>query len=469
MPKRPLVSLFFSDRKIQVLQLDSRLQKVKKHATLDLPDDLIVRHKVTDHIALGKILQNTWDKLGIKERSVGIIIPEFSTFAKVIKVPRIDTGDLDEAVKWQAQEFLPGSQKDMVMDWKIVRRQEKEYEILVAAVGREILESYVKSAENAGFFPQIVETPSLAISRVVPEKTKRALVVYANIGEAILVLIEDGAIVGSSIVSSSDQDDIVKTATRIVAHYGEHEIEKILIGGLDVKADLANKLQKALGKPTEGITTRAKGLTSDELQHYLIPISLQFREPSEPADPGTINLMPIYLVTRYKSAKERTQLWGLNLTITLFVWMCLIVVVGTYIFLNQTLGDLKRVNNAQSDIANQRVQAAKMVNEVNSLSERVVKINNASTYPQIVLNDISGSTPAGVSVEDYNLDLDRGTVELRGTAVDRLSLINFKQRLEENPKVSEVLIPISSFQVESNIKFSLSYKYSTALEQIPNN
>jgi len=122
MMNKSFISLSISSQKLQVLQLNSGKDKVQKASTIDLPEGLISNHRVSDKQYLAKILKGVWKKVGLKEKTVGIVIPEFSTFIKQLTLPKLETVELDEAVQWQARDFLPTKVSNMSMDWKVVQR-----------------------------------------------------------------------------------------------------------------------------------------------------------------------------------------------------------------------------------------------------------------------------------------------------------------------------------------------------------
>ena len=76
-----------------------------------------------------------------------------------------------------------------------------------------------------------------------------------------------------------------------------------------------------------------------------------------------------------------------------------------------------------------------------------------------MLNGIYTSKPPGVKIIKYALDLDKGLISLQGQATDRLTLINFKESLEKLDDFENVEIPISSFEAETNLEFSLTFSY----------
>lgn len=49
---------------------------------------------------------------------------------------------------------------------------------------------------------------------------------------------------------------------------------------------------------------------------------------------------------------------------------------------------------------------------------------------------------------------------LNGISSNRTSLIDFEKKLEAVPEITQVTIPISSFEKEADLEFQLSFQYS---------
>lgn len=458
MLKKSFVSLSFSSHKFQVLQLNSAKNKIVKFASIDLPAGQIENFKVKDKAALAATLKNVWTKLGIREKSVGIIIPEFSTFTKLFSLPKLETAELDEAVRWQAQEFLPSEPKDMVVDWKIVKRLKDKYQILVVAMDKEVLKGYVNSAEHAGLYPQVVETPSISLVRISDKDSGGKLIVYNNFGEGILIIAEEEKIFASSVVSLTNLDEIARTAKQIIGHYKEVKVEKVMIGGSRIPAELPKRLEKDIGVPVSWIKPNVSGISTENAQEYLVPISLQLKELAEPSDENTVNLLPTDLVKKYEKERIKHQIWGLTLFVTLVVWISFFTTLGFYMFFGQQIENLKQ-KNTLSKIPPAQAEVIEQVSKTNALADKVLRITNANIPIEPVFNSIDKARPTGISISRYMVDLETGKIEIIGTSATRQTLIDFKQQLEEVEDFSLVQIPLSSLEVESNFQFRINFSY----------
>jgi type IV pilus assembly protein PilM len=460
MAAKSFVSIYFSPSKLQVLKLSGSKKAVGKFGSFDLPKGLVMDYGVGDVRALSEMIKKIFSSLGIREKSVGLVVPEFSSFIKSIKLPKLGQEDLDEAVRWQAQEFLPAAASEMTMDWKMVKESPHEYQILSVAMKKEVLAGFVDAASEAGLLPLVVETPSLSLVRLSDTATQGRLIIYANFGETVVVVAEGPKILGSSIVNAAEGTDVIQTAQSAIRHYKDVQIEKVLLGGSEATSELMEHLGKSLGKPVEQIKMAVSGLPAQDQQKYLIPYSLQLISTAGPEEETTINLLPSKWVRKYLNKKLKLQILSLIIISSLFIWGSL----GVSAFLYFYLASQEKVLSADSAVSSVKLpdELSKKVEEINKSIKKMETITSASIYPQDVLNPIFASRPVGVTLFEYKIDLETGKVTLIGIASDRASLLTFKENLEKNEDFSLVQIPVSSFEAEADLEFVANFIYLPA-------
>lgn len=463
--EKTLASIFFSGEKILIAELDSGKKNVKKVASIDLPNGVILKNKVADKQKLAEVLTSIWNKNSIRAKDVGLIIPEFSTFTKLITLPKLPIGELGEAVSWQAQEYLPTGTSDMVLDWKILGRSDTATEVLMVAVQKSILMDFADATVLAGLFPIAVETPSISIGKIINcENGYVALIVGA--GEMLVVSGEKNKILSTSVAEKLKDNDVVASIAKIMKHYDKVSFKNIYIGGEAINNDFVQTLKNNLKVEVSVLNPSVKGLEPIDVQKYLIPISMLKKPVSEPLDPSTINLLPGSLVDKYQKQKNRTQVWSLTLTITVFVWVSFLVVLGTYMVITQQIATLKLYSQTYDQIIEERKTAEVQANRINKVVSDILNIKTATVFPESVLNKIFVAKPSGVALVSYDLDLDKGIIALRGTSVDRQSLVEFKENLEKVEDFGAVNIPISSFEEVVDLLFTINFIY-IPLQQEP--
>ena len=82
MAAKSFVSIYFSPAKLQIVKLSANKKRVEKFATVDLPPGLVMDYGVGNPRPLSDVIKKTFASLGIREKSVGLVVPEFSSFIK---------------------------------------------------------------------------------------------------------------------------------------------------------------------------------------------------------------------------------------------------------------------------------------------------------------------------------------------------------------------------------------------------
>jgi predicted nucleic acid-binding protein len=334
----------------------------------------------------------------------------------------------------------------------------EELKVLVVAVLKDVLGGYVRSAHLAGLFPLVVETPALSLVRFSESKETGFLFIHESEGGAIIIISQGQGIVGSSSLTQNNQDEVIKVAWQMIKHYKEVVVEEILVGGSGINSGVVEGLKKSLGKEVLFIKPSVGGVDANVFQEYMIPISLLLKDPTEPADETTVNLLPPELVKKYEREKIKHQIWSLTLFVSLIVWISFFTALGVYLFLGMQLA-LIRQEEVLTQIPPEKAEYISQVEEINKISTKVLSVTSARVYPETIINAISKARPPGVTILRYRINMETGSIELIGTSQTREFLIEFKDSLEENIDFSLVHIPISSFEKESDLEYVANFSY----------
>lgn len=452
-------SLCFYRKKLQIVLLNREGTGVQVASVLDLPDGAVANFRVIRTDILASLLIEAWKQLGIEERYVGITIPEFSTFSKTISLPLLPKDELDEAVRWQAKEFSPGGGNDVVMDWKIVRKERNTYQILVVAIAEPILTGYVSAVSEAGLHPLVVETPSLSLERLVRKANEDIgkLIIYTNFGEAVLACVRGMEIIGSAVVPSIQPEYIAATAAQMTVHYKDTPVQKIFLGGVEFTEAHITAI-KRLGQPVEWLNPGVESITPLDAQSFLIPISNQRKEPLPPKDDRTVNLLPPNLVTLYENLRFYRQVWMAVIVLSFVIWGSFITATASLIVSQSEIAAMKR----SVEVPGISKQVETRVHEINALSAMILKILSASHDPMTIRTQVQQARPDGVEITEEQVNLDTGSILVKGLAKDRSSLLEFKQKLEQVDDFADVFVPLTYLTQSESIPFSIELTYKNA-------
>ncbi len=133
--------------------------------------DRIIEEK--DFIALSDIIRKLVKQIGIYSKEVNLSIPESIVFTRIVKFPLLSDEEVDAAVKWEAEQYIPIPVAEAVIQYTILGKDQttQQTSILLVASPKNVVEKYIKVLRMAGLTPIIAETELTALSRsLLPEK-----------------------------------------------------------------------------------------------------------------------------------------------------------------------------------------------------------------------------------------------------------------------------------------------------------
>ena len=99
----------------------------------------------------------------ITTRRVALAIPAYRTFTRSLNLPGLRTGELDEAVQLEAEQYISLPLEELYLDYEVVKRTADALELFVVAVPRKIVDSYLELTQILGLETVLIE-PTLSSS-----------------------------------------------------------------------------------------------------------------------------------------------------------------------------------------------------------------------------------------------------------------------------------------------------------------
>lgn len=104
----------------------------------------------------------------IDTRRVAASLPIANTFNRILSFPQMDKRDLDDAVRLEAEQYIPMPIDELYLDYEIAHQAaDGSIEILLVATPRPIVDSYIKLFDLLDLEPSLLETSISAVSRMV--------------------------------------------------------------------------------------------------------------------------------------------------------------------------------------------------------------------------------------------------------------------------------------------------------------
>jgi type IV pilus assembly protein PilM len=134
----------------------------------DIPKGLIEDGEIKDVEEVASLIKKTLADSKpnpIKSKFVVYSIPEPKGFIRVVDIPDTEESETEEAIRYEAEQLFPIDIGESYLDWQILSRNSDALKILVAAVPKQLVDSYSSVLRSAGLVPVAAEIESIAITR----------------------------------------------------------------------------------------------------------------------------------------------------------------------------------------------------------------------------------------------------------------------------------------------------------------
>lgn len=170
--------LDISDLSLKIVKLKKSPFK-KENSTLALSSfceekmkpGLIEAGKIKNEEDMVKIIKRALRKVKgekLETNSVVASLPEEKAFLQVIQLPKMEKKELRRAVFYEAENYIPLPLEEVYLDFQVIppfSNSLDHTDVLIAALPRETVDSYVSILKKAGLQPKALEIESLAIAR----------------------------------------------------------------------------------------------------------------------------------------------------------------------------------------------------------------------------------------------------------------------------------------------------------------
>jgi type IV pilus assembly protein PilM len=165
--------LDISDSSLKIAKLKERggFLTLASFGEAEIAPGIVEKGKIQNEDSLVKIIKKALVKVRgeeLKTNQVIASLPEEEAFLEVIQLPKMEEEELKEAVYLEAENYIPLSIEDVYLDFQVippVYNHLDHIDLLIAALPKKIIDSYVSCFKKAELQPQILEIESLAIAR----------------------------------------------------------------------------------------------------------------------------------------------------------------------------------------------------------------------------------------------------------------------------------------------------------------
>ena len=201
---KPVFGLDVGYSSLKVMEIDSmpgKRQGVTGYGVINFDHAAVKDGVILDPEPLAKAARTLFDHHLVGEittNRVNISVPAAHTFTRTMSLPALNQKDLLEAVRLEAEQYIPVPIDDLYLDYMVARRTNESTEVLAVAVPKKVADSYLALTRLLGLDAVCMESTISAGGR---------LFVQAEQSDVPTVLIDFGSM--STDITIYDQGIIV--------------------------------------------------------------------------------------------------------------------------------------------------------------------------------------------------------------------------------------------------------------------
>lgn len=171
-----------------------------------------------------------------------------------------------------------------------------------------------------------------------------------------------------------------------------------------------------------------------------------------------INLVPKKLKDEFKMEKISMSLNKIMVVFLIFVFFSYIALLGLSYYLKTVQDELDFiVKNTNKDSE----EYEKEVIEINTNTQYISEVQSDYTYWSKLYYSIGQTINKDLRFNSISIDKEASKVSINGHAATRQSLLDFKDQIEKNIYLSDIVFPIKTLFEKEDIDFSINATISS--------
>jgi len=157
-----------------------------------LHPETIVDGVIMDSGTVISAIQQIFSENQIKTKDVVVAVSGHSVIVKKIRVARMKPEELEEAIPFEAEQYVPYAIEDVNLDFQVLENADpnaNELDVLLVAVKKDIVNDYLSIISTAGLNAVVVDVDAFALENAFElayEPDREQVIGLVNLGAAVM-------------------------------------------------------------------------------------------------------------------------------------------------------------------------------------------------------------------------------------------------------------------------------------------
>lgn len=183
--------------KVALLEKTKNTLILQGYGQAVLPKGVIINNAIIDAKTFYFVLNQLLEKPQFGEINTNRVVaslPEAKSFVRVIQIPLMTDAEAENAVPFEAENFIPMPIDQVYLDWQKIGVVGEKTNVLIVASPKETVDKYLDILDKANLKPVAFEVESQSCCRAVISKENKETALIADIqgSRSGLIMVEDG-------------------------------------------------------------------------------------------------------------------------------------------------------------------------------------------------------------------------------------------------------------------------------------
>ncbi len=235
---KSIVGLDIGSSSVKIVELVSRSRGVElQHVGVaPLPPEAIVQGAFLNSGAIVDAIARAVEESGIKNKNVATAVSGHSVIVKKISLPMMTRDELEESIRWEAEQYIPFDINEVNLDFQILESGDVEgqMDVLLVAAKKDLIDDYVQVISEAGLTPSVIDVAAFAVENAFEanyDVNPNEVVALVNIGAQVvnINIVSQGIPAFTRDVSTGG--NVYTEEIQKALSVGWEEAERLKIGG----------------------------------------------------------------------------------------------------------------------------------------------------------------------------------------------------------------------------------------------
>jgi type IV pilus assembly protein PilM len=237
----------------------------------NVPAEAIVQGAFLNASAITEAIREAIENGKIKTKNVAAAVSGHSVIVKKVSLPAMSREELDEQIRWEAEQYIPFDVNEVNLDFQILGggNDDGQMEVLLVAAKKDLIDDYVQVIHEAGLVPVAIDVAAFAVENAFEANYDAAAgqtVALVNIGAQVvnINIVSNGVPCFTRDITTAGNQYTEEIQKALSISFSE--AERIKLGGR--RTDSHDVVPQEVEQAVQSVTETVIGEISRSLDFY---------------------------------------------------------------------------------------------------------------------------------------------------------------------------------------------------------